>query len=40
MFILNPPWTLEATLKEVMPYLIEVLGVDDSAEYVLESGEL
>ncbi|BEV15267.1 23S rRNA (adenine(2030)-N(6))-methyltransferase RlmJ [Herbaspirillum sp. DW155] len=39
MFILNPPWTLEATLKEVMPYLIEVLGVDDSAEYVLESGE-
>jgi len=40
MFILNPPWTLEATLKEVMPYLIEVLGVDDCAEYVLESGEL
>nr|WP_034332890.1 23S rRNA (adenine(2030)-N(6))-methyltransferase RlmJ [Herbaspirillum sp. B39] len=39
MFILNPPWTLEAQLKEVMPYLIEVLGVDDSAEYVLESGE-
>jgi 23S rRNA (adenine2030-N6)-methyltransferase len=40
MFILNPPWTLEAGLKEVMPYLIEVLGVDDSAEYVLESGEI
>ncbi|MBG7618352.1 23S rRNA (adenine(2030)-N(6))-methyltransferase RlmJ [Herbaspirillum sp. AP02] len=40
MFILNPPWTLEATLKEVMPYLIEVLGVEDTAEYVLESGEL
>ena len=39
MFILNPPWTLEAQLKEVMPYLIEVLGVDDTAEYVLESGE-
>ncbi|MFJ3314536.1 23S rRNA (adenine(2030)-N(6))-methyltransferase RlmJ [Herbaspirillum huttiense] len=39
MFILNPPWTLEAQLKEVMPYLIEVLGEDDSAEYVLESGE-
>ncbi|EIJ47307.1 external-DNA catabolic protein [Herbaspirillum sp. GW103] len=39
MFILNPPWTLEAQLKEVMPYLIEVLGVDDSAEYLLESGE-
>lgn len=39
MFILNPPWTLEAQLKEVMPYLIEVLGVDDTAEYLLESGE-
>lgn len=39
MFILNPPWTLEAQLKEVMPYLIEVLGEDDSAEYVLESCE-
>ena len=39
MFILNPPWTLEAQLKEVMPYLIEVLGEDDSAEYFLESGE-
>jgi len=39
MFILNPPWTMEAQLKEVMPYLIEVLGVDDTAEYVLESGE-
>lgn len=39
MFILNPPWTLEAQLKEVMPYLIEVLGEDDSAEYLLESGE-
>ena len=39
MFILNPPWTLEAQLKEVMPWLIEVLGVDDTAEYVLESGE-
>lgn len=39
MFILNPPWTLEAQLKEVMPWLIEVLGVDDTAEYLLESGE-
>ncbi|MRT29122.1 23S rRNA (adenine(2030)-N(6))-methyltransferase RlmJ [Herbaspirillum sp. CAH-3] len=39
MFILNPPWTLEAQLKEVMPWLIEALGVDDTAEYVLESGE-
>lgn len=36
MFILNPPWTLEETLKGMMPYLVDVLGVDDAAEYVLE----
>jgi len=39
MFVLNPPWTLEATLKEVMPYLVKVLGRDSSAGFVLESGE-
>jgi len=39
MFVLNPPWTLEATLKEVMPYLVKVLGRDSGAGFVLESGE-
>jgi len=39
MFVLNPPWTLEPMLRELMPYLVDVLGVDDSAEFVLESGE-
>ncbi len=39
MFILNPPWTLLATLKEVMPYLVKVLGQDAGAGFVLESGE-
>jgi len=39
MFILNPPWTLEATLKEVMPYLVKVLGRDAGAGFLLESGE-
>lgn len=39
MFILNPPWTLEPILRELMPYLVDVLGVDDGAEFVLESGE-
>lgn len=38
MFIVNPPYTLEATLKQVMPYLVDVLGVDAGADYVLESG--
>lgn len=39
MFILNPPWTLEATLKEVMPYLVSVLGKDADARFVLETGK-
>jgi 23S rRNA (adenine2030-N6)-methyltransferase len=39
MFILNPPWTLEATLREFMPYLVKVLGVDSGAGFVLEAGQ-
>ncbi|MES2072402.1 MAG: 23S rRNA (adenine(2030)-N(6))-methyltransferase RlmJ [Pseudomonadota bacterium] len=39
MFIINPPWTLEATLREVMPYLVKVLGRDAGAGFNLESGE-
>ncbi|HTD04481.1 23S rRNA (adenine(2030)-N(6))-methyltransferase RlmJ [Undibacterium sp.] len=39
MFIINPPWTLEATLREVMPYLVKVLGRDAGAGFSLESGE-
>ena len=35
MFVLNPPWTLEATLKEVMPYLVKVLGRDSGAGFTL-----
>jgi 23S rRNA (adenine2030-N6)-methyltransferase len=36
MFILNPPFNLHAVLKEVMPYLVRVLGQDDQAKYTLE----
>jgi 23S rRNA (adenine2030-N6)-methyltransferase len=38
MFILNPPWTLEAQLREVMPYLVSTLGTDKDAGFTLESG--
>ncbi|MFA5171628.1 MAG: 23S rRNA (adenine(2030)-N(6))-methyltransferase RlmJ [Sulfuriferula sp.] len=37
MFIINPPWTLHATLKTVMPYLVNVLGQDKGAGFVLEA---
>jgi len=36
MFVINPPYTLHAELLEVMPYLTEVLGQYDGANYLLE----
>jgi len=39
MFVLNPPWTLHATLAEVMPYLVQVLGLDAGAGFTLEQQE-
>lgn len=38
MFILNPPYTLEPMLREVMPYLVQVLGKDAGASFVIETG--
>jgi 23S rRNA (adenine2030-N6)-methyltransferase len=38
MFVINPPWTLEAQLREWMPYLVQVLGRDEHAGFTLESG--
>jgi hypothetical protein len=38
MFILNPPYTLEPLLREVMPYLVKVLGKDAGASFVIERG--
>ncbi len=39
MFVLNPPWTLEPMLRDLMPYLVQTLKQDDGASFVLESGE-
>ncbi len=36
LFIINPPWTLHDTLRELMPYLVSVLGQDEGAAYDLE----
>jgi len=38
MFILNPPYTLEATLRETMPYLVQALGKDAGARFTIETG--
>jgi 23S rRNA (adenine2030-N6)-methyltransferase len=36
LFILNPPFSLHAQLLEVLPFLTEVLGQYDGANYLLE----
>lgn len=36
VFVINPPYTLHAELLKVMPYLTEVLGQYDGANYLLE----
>ncbi|NTV95690.1 MAG: 23S rRNA (adenine(2030)-N(6))-methyltransferase RlmJ [Thiobacillus sp.] len=36
LFIVNPPWQLAATLKTLMPWLVEALGQDAGAGHVLE----
>ncbi len=38
MFIINPPWTLAATLKNVMPWLVQALARDESARFSLQTG--
>jgi 23S rRNA (adenine2030-N6)-methyltransferase len=38
MFVINPPYTLEPMLRDLMPYLVKVLGKDGGAGFTLESG--
>ena len=37
MFIINPPYTLTQTLRDVMPALRDALALDNAAGYVIES---
>jgi len=37
MFILNPPYTLAAQLKEALPWLVKTLGQDQAAQFKIES---
>jgi 23S rRNA (adenine2030-N6)-methyltransferase len=37
MFIVNPPWQLHSALSTVMPTLVGLLGVDDGADFDLQS---
>lgn len=38
MFVINPPWTLEPLLRELMPFLVKALARDEGAGFTLESG--
>lgn len=38
MFIINPPWTLIAALKETMPAMTTALAIDAEASFTLETG--
>jgi len=38
MFIVNPPWTLQAALGESLPWLVKVLGQDAGAQQTLTAG--
>ena len=37
MFVINPPWTLEQTLRETMPWLAQALREDDGAGFSLDT---
>jgi 23S rRNA (adenine2030-N6)-methyltransferase len=37
VFVFNPPWTLEATLREAMPTLRKLLAQDDRASFRLDA---
>jgi 23S rRNA (adenine2030-N6)-methyltransferase len=38
MFLLNPPYTLEPMLREVMPWLVQAIGTDSAATFTIEKG--
>ena len=36
VFLINPPYTLKAALKEALPQLVECLGQDHQSGFTLE----
>jgi len=39
MFVINPPWTLVATLENCLPFLAATLGLDDGANWSVDQFE-
>ena len=40
MFVINPPHTLRAQMEDVLPYLVEVLGQFDGANFAIDRREV
>ena len=38
MFVINPPWTLNAALQQAMPWLADALGREGQGRFTLQSG--
>jgi 23S rRNA (adenine2030-N6)-methyltransferase len=39
LFVVNPPWTLADTLRQVMPLLVAKLGLDEAAGFTLDASD-
>ncbi len=37
LFVINPPWTLNQTLQDTLPVLVDLLGLDQGANYTLDA---
>ena len=36
MIVVNPPWTLAGEMQEILPWLAEVLGIEDAGFYRID----
>ena len=36
MVVINPPWTLETQMKEILPYLIKTLVPEDTGSWTVD----
>ena len=37
MIVINPPWTLAADMKQILPWLADILGIEDTGLYRIET---
>ncbi len=37
MIVVNPPWTLVSEMQQILPWLVEVLGIQEAGSYRIET---